>query len=82
MTVIHSGCATVLDGTWGVISLNMHTMNWQHGYVYTQILSVVTTGALAGPYGTNAAKDGHETANSNISSTVVSRHLLPRPTAR
>jgi hypothetical protein len=47
-----------------------------------QILSVAATGALSGPYGTNVAKDGHDIANSNISSTAVSRHLLPRPTAR
>jgi hypothetical protein len=29
-----------------------------------QILIVATTGALTGPYGTNVAKDGHDTANS------------------
>lgn len=65
-----------------VISLNMQTMNWQHSYNYTQILSVAKTGALTGPYGTNVAKDGHDSANSYISSTAVSRRLLPRPTAR
>jgi hypothetical protein len=47
-----------------VISLNMHTMNWQHDYIHMHILSVATTGALTGPYGTNMAKDGHDTANS------------------
>jgi len=57
-------------------------MNWQHSYIYMQILIVATTGALTGPYGTNMAKDGHDTANSNISSTAVRRHLQPRPTAR
>jgi hypothetical protein len=39
-------------------------MNWQHGYIYMQILSVATTGALTGRYGTNIAKDGHDTVNS------------------
>jgi hypothetical protein len=60
----------------------MQTKNWQHSYIYMQILSMATTGALSEPYGTNVAKDGHDTANSNISSTAGSRHLLPLPTAR